>query len=41
MNFERNSIVSEHQLLSFGLKSTFFSYIALILGFGTAILFVG
>ncbi|MDY7007413.1 MAG: L-lactate permease [Cyanobacteriota bacterium] len=34
-NFERNHIVSEHQLVSFGLKSAFFVYLALILGFWT------
>lgn len=39
-NFERNSIVSEHQLVSFGLKSAFFIYLALILGFWTTSLIV-
>jgi lactate permease len=34
-NFERNSVVSEHQLVSFGLKSAFFIYFALVLGFWT------
>ncbi len=34
-NFERNSIVSEHQLVSFGLKSAFSVYLALVLGFWT------
>ena len=34
-NFERNSVVSEHQLVAFGLKSAFFIYLALILGFWT------
>ncbi|MGJ5673415.1 MAG: L-lactate permease [Nostochopsis sp.] len=34
-NFERNSVVSEHQLVSFGLKSAFFVYLALVLGFWT------
>jgi lactate permease len=34
-NFEHNSVVSEHQLVSFGLKSAFFVYLALILGFWT------
>jgi lactate permease len=32
-NFESNSVVSEYQLVSFGLKSAFFIYLALILGF--------
>ena len=39
-NFERNSVVSEHQLVSFGLKSAFFIYLALILGFWTTSLII-
>lgn len=39
-NFERNSVVSEHQLVSFGLKSAFFIYLALVLGFWTTSLVV-
>jgi lactate permease len=40
-NFEDNSVVSEHQLVSFGLKSAFFVYLALILGFWTTSLILG
>ena len=40
-NFEHNSVVSEHQLVSFGLKSAFFVYLALILGFWTTSFILG
>ena len=40
-NFEHSSVVSEHQLVSFGLKSAFFIYLALVLGFWTTSFILG